>query len=124
LPTERQEVAEMREWKPLLMAVAMVAAVAGGGLAAGRTNPNRGKSLFKATCKACHVKGGEARVLTPMTKTQAQWTRAFKGGAVGACLKKVEAKTGKGLTPDELADMEAFLVAHAADSDQPETCGQ
>ena len=55
---------------------------------------------------------------------QAQWSRAFKGGAVAACVRKVQAKNGKALTPDELADMEAFLVAHAADSDQPETCGQ
>jgi hypothetical protein len=113
----------MRRWK-LLPAAVLVLATAGAGLAAGRTNPNRGKSLYKATCKACHVKGGEAKVLTPMSKTQAQWTRAFKTGAVGACAKKVAARTGKALTPDELADMEAFLVAHAADSDQPETCGQ
>jgi cytochrome c len=114
----------MREWKPLLFALVMVVAAAGGGLAAGRTNPNRGKSLFKATCKACHVKGGEAKNLTPMTKTQAQWTRAFKAGTVGGCVKKVAARTGKTLAAEDLADMEAFLVAHAADSDQPETCGQ
>jgi hypothetical protein len=39
--------------------------------------------------------------------------------------KRASAKTGQAaLTADQLADMEAFLVAHAADSDQPETCGQ
>jgi cytochrome c5 len=113
----------MREWKPLLAALAVLA-LAGTTVAAGKANPNRGKSLFKANCKACHVKGGEAKVLTPMSKTQAQWARVFKDGAVAGCVKKTVAKTAKALTTDDLADMEGFLVAHAADSDQPETCGQ
>ncbi|HET8648366.1 MAG TPA: cytochrome c, partial [Vicinamibacteria bacterium] len=107
-----------------LLFAAVLTLAAAGGAAAGRTNPNRGKSLYKATCKACHVKGGEAKALSPLTKTQAQWTRAFKPGTVSGCVKKVAAKTGRTLTPDDLADMEAYLVAHAADSDQPETCGQ
>ena len=114
----------MRERKPVLAVLLALLALAGTGAAAGKANPNRGKSLYKATCKACHVKGGEAKVLTPMSKTQAQWARVFKDGVVAGCVKKTAAKTGKALTPDELADMEAFLVAHAADSDQPETCGQ
>jgi cytochrome c5 len=114
----------MREWKPILMAGLAVALTASAGLAAGRPNPNRGKSLFKATCKTCHTKKGEARDLSPLTKTQAQWARAFKAGTVEGCVKKVAARTGKALTAQDLADMEAFLVAHAADSDQPETCGQ
>ncbi|HYU42989.1 MAG TPA: cytochrome c [Vicinamibacteria bacterium] len=113
----------MREWKPLLAALAVLALV-GTTVAADKVNPNRGKSLFKGTCKACHVKGGEAKVLTPMSKTQAQWARGFKDGAVAACVKRTVTKTGKALTPDDLSDMQAFLVAHAADSDQPETCGQ
>lgn len=114
----------MREWKPILIAAVVVAATASGGLAAGRANPNRGKSLFKSTCKTCHVKKGEARDFSPMAKTQAQWARAFRAGTVDGCVKKVSVKTGKALTPQDLSDMEAYLVAHAADSDQPETCGQ
>lgn len=115
----------MREWKTVLFAtVVAVIATAGASAAAGRPNPNRGKSLFKSTCKTCHFKKGEAKDLSPLTKTQAQWARAFKAGTVGGCVKKVAAKTGQALTPQDLADMEAFLVAHAADSDQPETCGQ
>jgi cytochrome c5 len=113
----------MREWK-LLLAMVAALALAGAGAAAAKPNPNRGKSLFKATCKSCHVKGGAAKVLTPMSKTQAQWARAFKAGPAVACARKAEAKGGKPLTGADLSDMEAFLVAHAADSDQPETCGQ
>lgn len=106
-------------------AVAVIAAfalVAASAVATARPNPNRGKSLYKANCKACHVKGGEGKDLAPLSKTQAQWQRFFRSPA--ACARKVLAKSGKALTPEELADMEAYLVAHAADSDQPETCGQ
>jgi mono/diheme cytochrome c family protein len=113
----------MRAWKPFL-AVLAVAAVASTAAAAARPNPNRGRSLFKSTCKACHVKGGEGKLLTPMTKTQTQWTRVFRTSTAPTMARRAEVKTGKALTAADLADMEAFLVAHAADSDQPETCGQ
>jgi mono/diheme cytochrome c family protein len=111
--------------RALTLALLAGFAVASGSvaLAEGKANPNRGKSLYKANCKACHTQGGGAKALTPLSKTQAQWLRFFKTGAA-SCLKKVEAKTGKALAPQDLADMQAFLVAHAADSDQPETCGQ
>jgi hypothetical protein len=36
---------------------------------------------------------------------------------------RVQKKTNKALTLADLADMQHFLVSHAADSDQPETCG-
>jgi mono/diheme cytochrome c family protein len=84
-------------------------------------NPNHGKTLFKSTCKTCHVKDGGARELTPMSKTQAQWTRVFKN--IDPMTKRVQAKTGKTLAAADLADIQLFLVSHAADSDQPETCG-
>ena len=84
-------------------------------------NPNHGKTLFKSTCKTCHVKDGGAKDLTPMSKTQAQWTRFFK--TIDPMTKRVQAKTGKTLAAADLADIQLFLVSHAADSDQPETCG-
>jgi cytochrome c5 len=85
-------------------------------------NPNRGRSLFKSTCKTCHVKSGEAKDFSPMTKTQTQWTRVFKK-EITVMTGRVQAKTGKALTPSDVGDMQVFLVSHAADSDQPETCG-
>jgi cytochrome c5 len=95
-----------------------VTSAAGAG-----ANPNRGKTLYKASCKSCHVEKGEAKDLTPMSKTQAQWTRLFKTN-IDPMVKRVQTKTGKALTPADLADIQLFLVSHAADSDQPETCGK
>ncbi len=87
-------------------------------------NPNRGKTLFKSTCKTCHTKDAGAKGakdLTPMSKTQAQWTRHFK--TIDPMVKRVQTKTGTSLVAADLADIKLFLVSHAADSDQPETCG-
>ncbi len=113
----------MRALMPALLAALAFAGAGTTATAAEKTNPNRGKSLYKASCKSCHTEGGEAKTLTPLSKTQAQWQKLFKTGITG-CVKKAAAKNGKALQPQDLADMEAFLVAHAADSDQPETCGQ
>lgn len=94
-----------------------------GAAVAGGPNPNRGKSLFKSNCKTCHAKGGGAKDFSPMTKTQAQWKRAFDTKAVDRCVKAIVAKGGAPLTAKDLDDMKFYLVSHAADSDQPETCG-
>ena len=113
----------MRASKPAVIVALAALSLASVAVAAGRANPNRGKALYKASCKVCHAKGGEARDLTPLSKTQVQWQKFFRTSAA-ACAKRAEAKTGKPVTADDLADMELFLVSHAADSDQPETCGQ
>lgn len=110
-----------RVWAPV--AALFIAAVFISGVAfAGGPNPNRGKSLFRANCKSCHQPKGAARDLTPISKTQAQWARAFKA-QVPKMLPRVSEKTGQSLTPSDMTDIQVFLVSHAADSDQPETCG-
>ncbi|HEY4492187.1 MAG TPA: cytochrome c [Acidobacteriota bacterium] len=86
-------------------------------------NPNRGKSIYKNTCKSCHAKAGEAKELTPISKTQDQWKRFFAKSTANTMTKRVQVRTGKQLTAEELSDMQLFLVSHAADSDHPETCG-
>ena len=110
-----------RVWAPVAALAFATMLVAGVASAAG-PNPNRGKTLFRTTCKTCHVVKGNAKDLSPLTKTQAQWTRAFKRD-VDRMLPRVTEKTGRTLTAAELADIQFFLVSHAADSDQPETCG-
>ncbi len=78
---------------------------------------NKGKFYFKKTCKACHVEG-KGRELTPLSKTQAQWTKFFATGRHG------KDKLAKLATPEQLLDIQTFLVNHAKDSAAPETCGK
>ena len=79
----------------------------------------KGKYFYKKNCKSCHVEGGSAMVLTPLSHTQAQWKKIIEAGQHG--------KTGpfvpKVVTPEQLQDIKAFRISHASDSPQPETCG-
>ncbi len=79
----------------------------------------KGKFYFKKSCKTCHVKGGAAADLTPLAKTQAQWKKFFEAGRHG----KGDALAPKHGTPAQLLDIKTFLINHASDSPQPETCG-
>jgi mono/diheme cytochrome c family protein len=92
--------------------------------AATQINPKRGKVYFKKECRVCH-NGSEGIVkLEPVAKTMKQWESAFaKGGKVEACLARVKEKLGEPPTEQDLLDMQAYLVQHAADSDQPASCG-
>lgn len=83
-------------------------------------NETKGKYYFKQTCKTCHAKDAKGGEVTPLTKTMAQWQIYFKAGKHA---RGTETLT-KLLTAEQLRDVETFLVAHAADSPQPETCGK
>ena len=97
----------------------VVTATMAAGLALAAGNETKGKFYFKKTCKTCHGKSGSAGEVTPLTKTQEQWRRYFTKGVH----KKGAEKLTDVVTADQLIDMETFLVNHAADSPQPETCG-
>ena len=97
--------------------VALAAFTAAVAVAAG--SENKGKFNFKKTCKPCHTKGAKGGEVTPLTKTQEQWQRYFKTGTHNKGTEKLD----KLLTPEQLLDVQTFLVNHAADSPQPETCG-
>jgi len=96
----------------MLAAFTAAVAVAGG-------SETKGKFNFKKTCKPCHVKNAKGGEVTPLTKTQEQWQRYFKAGKHD----KGGEELTKFLTPEQLIDVQTFLVNHAADSPQPETCG-
>ena len=103
-------------WKRLLV-VAVILLVGVAVIAAPRVNPAKGKVFYKKHCRPCHDGSTDAEELSPMSKTMEQWGREFaEGGAV-------EDKTGARLTEQDLLDIQAYLVQHAADSDQPATCG-
>ncbi len=80
----------------------------------------KGKYYFKKSCKVCHVKGGSAMELTPLSKTQGQWKKFFEAAKHGKPVAPLAPKFG---TPEQILDIKTFLVNHASDSPQPETCG-
>ena len=99
---------------------ALAASIVLSGLAvAGSTrrgSETKGRNYFRQTCKGCHTKGAKGGEVTPLTKTMSQWDRFFE--------KQQHNPEGlKGLSEQDLKDIQQFLFDHAADSPQPETCG-
>jgi len=83
-----------------------------------KPSDKKGKYWFKKSCKTCHGKGAEAGEVTPLIKTIKQWERYFRK----------DKHYGKETLQDtfdaeQLIHIQFFLINHAADSDQPETCG-
>jgi mono/diheme cytochrome c family protein len=101
-----------------LIFVVLIFVVAATLLWAG--NEGKGKYYFKQNCKQCHTKGAAGGEITPMSKTQAQWKSYFTAAKHN---KRVEPLT-KVMPEEQLHDVQTFLVNHAADSLQPETCGK
>jgi len=102
-----------------LLAVAAALAVP---LAAQGGSDSRGKYFFKKSCKTCHGpggSGGSAKEITPLFKTQAQWKEYFATGTHKNGTEKIESL----VKPELVKDVQTFLVNHASDSPQPETCG-
>lgn len=83
-------------------------------------NETKGRFYFKQTCKSCHAKGAAGGEITPMSKTQAQWERYFTSGKHN----KGTEPLSKHLKDEQLRDAWVYLVKHAVDSPQPETCGK
>ncbi len=98
----------------LALAAALVAPLAAEG-----GSDTKGKFFFKKTCKSCHASGGAAKEITPLSKTQAQWKAYFAAGKHKKGAEKLDAV----LKPEQAKDVQTFLVNHASDSPQPETCG-
>ena len=83
-------------------------------------NQAKGRYYFRQTCKTCHAKDSKGSEITPLSKTMAQWKRYFDASKHN---KGAEA-LAQVMTADQINDVGAYLVAHAADSLQPETCGK
>jgi hypothetical protein len=87
-------------------------------------NPKRGKVYFKKECRVCHDGSQDIVKLDPIAKTMEQWQTAFaEDGTARNCIARVQEKLGQTPTEQDLLDMQAYLVQHAADSDQPASCG-
>ena len=109
----------------LITACVLGLLVAGAGSATAQ-NAN-GKELYRNNCKVCHDKGSPQGQYTPMTLTQDQWRTFFKLKLLSSHKNTVHPKTGnklfEQLTPEEIKAIQRFAIDHAADSEQPATCG-
>jgi hypothetical protein len=88
--------------------------------AAQKGSENKGRFYFRQTCKECHTKGAAGGEITPLNKTMAQWRTYFAQGTHNHGKEPLL----KHLPADQLLDASTFLIQHAADSPQPETCGK
>jgi cytochrome c5 len=86
-----------------------------------------GKELYRNNCRVCHDKGSPHGQYTPMTLTQDQWRTFFKLKLIPSHKMAIHPKTGdkllEQLTPDQMKAIQRFAIDHAADSEQPATCG-
>lgn len=107
---------------PSILLAGAMAIVSTGTLCAGEVKGNEGKGryFFRQTCKDCHTKGAKGGEVTPLTKTMAQWKIYF----TKATHNRGAEPLSKVMTAEQLRDVQTFLVGHAADSLQPETCGK
>lgn len=103
-----------------IVAFVLIISMAVGAWAAGKGNEGKGRYYFRQTCKNCHTKGAAGGEITPLSKTMDQWRKYF---AAGKHNHSKEALTNV-MPADQINDVQAFLVGHAADSLQPETCGK
>ena len=101
----------------LLVAMALSITFIGFGMAAGKGNARKGKYLFRKNCRTCHMNGGTAIELSPISKTQAEWEKVFAQCNQLQC-KDVWAK----LSEKDVQDMYAYLYGHAYDSPSPAKC--
>ena len=109
----------------LVLAFLAVSLVMAGGH---KTKKLTGKVLYKTKCRVCHGPNARAGEFTPMSLIQEQWERFFKEKFVSTHKDVKDPKhdnkpVTEVFTKEELKKIEKFLVNHAADSEQPETCG-
>ncbi len=86
-----------------------------------KCNSRKGKYLFRKNCRVCHkpgVSGDMAgKSLSPSSKTQAQWKRAFKKHDRLKC-----AAEWNKLSKKDIQDIFCYLHDHAFDSPSPAKC--
>ena len=100
-----------------LVAMALSITFIGFGMAGEKGNARKGKYLFRKNCRTCHVDGGSAKALSPISKTQADWEKVFAQCNELPC-KDAWAK----LSEKDVRDMYAHLHGHAYDSPSPAKC--
>ena len=120
----------------LLLKALLILVVLGGlsGLAladeekADKPKKMDGKELFKTHCKVCHTEDSKAGEYTPMSLIMDQWDEFFDETFVEThkavpCPKDETKMVTDKFDKDMIKKLRKFCVDHAADSEQPMTCG-
>jgi len=101
-----------------LTVIALLSVLASAGTPKG--SETKGRAYYRQMCKDCHTKGAKAGEVSPLTKTQAQWRTYFQKAKHAGGSEPLT----KYMDDAKLLDVQVFLINHAADSPQPETCGK
>ena len=121
----------MKNTRTILLILALLMISAGLAVAEDKAEAPKekdGKELFKAHCKACHGADADAGEYTPMSYIMEQWEEFFDDlwvethGEV-SCPKDETKKVTDMMDKEMLKKIRKFCVDHAADSEQPMTCG-
>ncbi len=114
-------------WMFPLLSLALVAASLSWA-AENKDKKMGGKELYKEYCRPCHLKDSPHGDYSPLTLIQEQWEAVFSKKLEPAHKEVVDPNHGgkkilEVLTPEQLKTIQKFCVDHAADSEQPQTCG-
>ena len=88
----------------------------------------KGIELYKSLCKPCHEEDSDHGEYTPMSLIMEQWDEFYDGILEEthkdvACPKDETKKVTDIFDKDMIKKLRKFCVDHAADSEQPMTCG-
>ena len=88
----------------------------------------KGLDLYKDYCKSCHEVDSPNGEYTPMTLIQDQWERFFDKKFVDSHSEVLDPNhdnkpVTEVISDDDLQKIKEFAIDHAADSEQPMTCG-
>jgi hypothetical protein len=116
----------------VLLILALVVVCAGSVLAdddpVTKIEKMDGKDLYKNYCKVCHMEDSAAGEYTPMSLIMDQWDEFFDDTFAEThqevtCPEDEETKLVDKLDKKMIKKIRKFCVDHAADSEQPMTCG-
>ena len=110
---------------------ALAVALVGSGFclpAFAESDVEEAQRLYREHCRHCHDDGSPNGEYTPMSLIQAQWERFFDRKFERVHRKVTDDKFGgqpvtEAISPGDLEKIREFAIDHAADTDQPMTCG-
>lgn len=105
-----------------LTAIVFLLTTAGIGFAGEKGNARKGKYTYRKVYKSCNKRGeidAPRPLLSPDSKTQAQWKRTFDKKDFDQF--KCSEEWSK-LSEEDLNDIYSYLHDHAADSPSPAKC--